>query len=346
MSYLIYFIIIGSAYGIICAMKKRIKIKFMGFAPYHKPYEQSYYRFLSERYDLLECDNPDYVIDGGQNFRHLKYDAVKILFNSENLIPDFNDYDYAIGSSELSFGDRYLRVPWFAFYPCFADIARRKTELDSTLLKREFCSFVVSNAEFGDPMRRLFFERLSKYKPVASGGKYLNNVGGPVKDKIEFCRRYKFNIAFENSSFPGYTTEKIMEAYVAQTVPIYYGNPNVSADFRLESMVRVADESDVERAVAEVVRLDQDDDAYLKMVTEPCLVEKDAGIYEERLEQFLSAIFDQPIEKSRRLCPYGQQAVMRRHMKYVRGVDQFVRDFPGYDVAVGLLGKVRVRMRG
>jgi len=307
-------------------MKKTLRLKFTGFAPYHDPRKQAYYRFLTERYDVVECEKPDYVIDGGQTFHHLKYDAVKILFDSENLVPDFNDFDYAVGSSELSFGDRYVRIPWFAFYECFSDIARRKTTPDAALLKRKFCSFVVSNAEFGDPMRRKFFEALSKYKRVDSGGKYKNNVGGPVADKLAFCRDYKFNIAFENSSFPGYTTEKIMEAYVAQTVPIYYGNPHVEADFIPSSMVRVANEADIERAVEEIIRLDKDDNAYMEMATAPCLAKGDPTAYERELEEFLTHIFDQPLAEARRLCPHGQQQVMRRHLKYVHTLDQKLRD--------------------
>lgn len=326
-------------------MKKQLKIKFMGFAPYHKPHEQAYYRFLSERYDLVECNAPDYIIDGGLTYEQVKHDCIKILFNGENFAPDFNFYDYALGMSDISFGDRYLRLPWFALYESFADIVQRKTEPDQKFLDRKFCSFVVSNAEFGDPMRRRFFERLSQYKRVDSGGKWLNNVGGPVRDKLEFCRGYKFNIAFENSSFPGYTTEKLMEAYVAQTLPIYYGNPTVETDFRPESMVRIRDEGDIERVIEEIVALDKDDEAYLRKVTAPCLVEKSPKVYQKRLEDFLVHIFDQPISEARRTCPYGHQAVLRQHLKIVYGADQFVRDFPGYNLAVGLLGKIRARAR-
>lgn len=327
-------------------MKKQIKVKFLGFAPYHDPHQQAYYRFLCDRYELVESDAPDYIIDGGLSYEHVKYDCVKILFNGENFAPDFNFFDYAVGCSDMAFGDRYARIPWFVFYPCFADIVNRKTVADESLLRRKFCSFVVSNAEFGDPMRRRFFEALSKYKPVDSGGKWRNNVGGPVKDKLAFCHGYKFNIAFENSSVPGYTTEKIMEAYVAQTVPIYYGDPNVGKDFRLESMVRVANESDIGRAVEEIVRLDRDDDAYMRMVVAPCMVESGPEAYERRLEDFLAHIFDQPLSEARRTSPHGHQAVLRQHLRMVYGADQFVRDFPGYKMAVGLLGKFRAMRRG
>jgi len=57
---------------------------------------------------------------------------------------------------------------------------------------RDFCSFVVSNSRESEERIR-FFHDLSEYRPVASGGKYANNVGGPVTDKRAFIRNYKFN---------------------------------------------------------------------------------------------------------------------------------------------------------
>ena len=202
--------------------------------------------------------------------------------------------------------------------------ARENQMSDAELLNRKFCSFVVSNAAFGDPMRKRFFERLSKYKKVDSGGRWMNNVGGSVKDKLAFCRGYKFNIAFENSAYPGYTTEKIMEAYAAETVPIYYGNPTIETDFRPESMVRVKDESDIERAVEEVIRLDNDDAAYLAKCRERCFAESDPLVYEKKLESFLVHIFDQPLEAARRRCFYGHQAMMREHMRKLMKLDRMI----------------------
>ena len=327
-------------------MKRQVKIAFTGFPPYHDPHQQAYFRFLADRYELVECDKPDFVIDGGQNFRHMRHEAVKIELNSENLAPDFNLYDYAVGSTPLEFGERYVRIPWFAFSPHLAELDRRGEGSDGELLDRKFCSFVVSNAEFADPLRRRFFEALSRYKRVDAGGKYLNNVGAPVADKLAFCRGYKFNLAFENSACPGYTTEKIVDAYAAHSLPVYYGNPEVERDFRPESMIRVAGEADIERVVEEIVRLDRDDAAYLKAVRAPCLVESSGAVYEERLERFLAAILDQEPAAARRRCPYGQQAVMQRHLKLVYGCDQFLRDFPGYNLAVGILGRLRCRRRG
>lgn len=308
-------------------MKKRIRVAFAGFSNNCRLEDRYVYRILSRRFEIIPtARDPDYLIDHGWFSDCLRYERpIRILLSGENSVPDFNAYDYAMGHNHVNFGDRYLRSPLFAHWSCFPGLVRREsTRSDSELLNRGFCSFVVSNARYGDPIREKFFRRLSQYKRVDSGGRFLNNIGGSVKDKLAFCRNYKFNIAFENSAYPGYTTEKIMEAYAAETVPIYFGNPTVETDFRPESMVRVCDESDIERAVEEVVRLDRDDAAYLAKCRERCFAVPDPMVYERELEAFLVHIFEQPLEQARRRARYGYQAMMREHMRKVMTIDRWV----------------------
>ena len=172
----------------------------------------------------------------------------------------------------------------------------------------------------GNPIRKKFFTELSKYKKVASGGRLLNNVGECVGDKMAFIRKYKFNIAFENSSSPGYVTEKLMQAFAAQTVPIYYGDPFVERDFNTESFLRVKDESDIERVIEEIIRLDRDDDAYMKVATAQCMVGGNVSAYEREIERFLVDVFERPLETARRRPQYGYQADQCRRMKpFLRG---------------------------
>lgn len=51
---------------------------------------------------------------------------------------------------------------------------------------------------------------------------------GPCDEKIAVMMRYRFGIAFENAGYPGYLTEKIIDAMAAGTVPVYLGAPDVS----------------------------------------------------------------------------------------------------------------------
>ncbi len=40
-----------------------------------------------------------------------------------------------------------------------------------------------------------------------------------------------FNLCEENSVYPGYYTEKVVEAYATGCIPIGWANPNIDADF-------------------------------------------------------------------------------------------------------------------
>jgi len=57
--------------------------------------------------------------------------------------------------------------------------------------------------------------------------KILQAWQGPIETKSLALSSSKFNLCAENCSFPGYVTEKIFDAFIAGTVPIYFGAPNI-----------------------------------------------------------------------------------------------------------------------
>ena len=154
--------------------------------------------------------------------------------------------------------------------------------------KPDFCSFVVSNGD-ANPIREEFFELLSKYCKVDSGGRYMNNIGGPVDDKASFDTRHRFAISFENSSTPGYTTEKIVDAFAARCIPIYWGDPEVTRVFNPKAFINVYDYRTLEDVVQRVIALDDDPDTYLAMLREPALLD-DSFCYENVFTQVVSML--------------------------------------------------------
>lgn len=63
----------------------------------------------------------------------------------------------------------------------------------------------------------------SPYSPPASWR-------GPLGDKIGTLATYRFSICFENVGWiPGYITEKIIDCFLAGTVPVYLGAPNIES---------------------------------------------------------------------------------------------------------------------
>ncbi len=290
-----------------------IKINFCDFWPGFES-NNLFLSFLIKHFNVIIDDKPDYLIFSVYGKKHLKYDrSIKIFYSGENFIPDFNLCDYALGFHYLDFGDRYLRFPLYVYYQWYYrnisqefSLEHREWPDEERLVKRDFCNFVYSNNVNADPIRDEFFKELSKYKKVDSGGRHLNNISGPVKDKLNFIKDYKFTIAFENSSSPGYTTEKLLEPFLAKSLPIYFGNPLIHMEFQNGSIVHVTDRNDFPRAIDEIIHLDQNDRHYLDKIKHPVLTDENCLVnWEGKLFTFFDSIFSQPYNVAFRRTKYG-----------------------------------------
>ncbi|GAM07924.1 alpha-(1,4)-fucosyltransferase [Geobacter sp. OR-1] len=80
---------------------------------------------------------------------------------------------------------------------------------------------------------------------------------GPCGEKHELLSRYKFTIAFENTEYPGYVTEKPIDALVGASIPVYLGAPDIAEQLPGEAFIDARTFSSTE-AIA----------AYLEQVTE------------------------------------------------------------------------------
>lgn len=60
---------------------------------------------------------------------------------------------------------------------------------------------------------------------------------GPCDDKYEVLSCYKFTIAFENTAYPGYVTEKVIDAIVSASVPVYLGAPDILKQLPVEAFI-------------------------------------------------------------------------------------------------------------
>lgn len=282
---------------------KTIKIKFVDF---YDTYDDFYiYQLLKKKYNVVISDKPDYVIYSQWGYKHLKYDCIRIYYTGENLRPNFNNCDYAFGFDYIDFEDRYFRLPnYLAFdnYLKLMDIVDKKhLDKDNLKIRDKFCNMVCSNGL--NSYRIKFYKKLCDYKNVDSGGKLLNNVGGPVKSKLEFQKKYKFSLAFENSSSNGYTTEKIIDAFASGGIPIYWGDSRVNEVFNNKAFINAHDFDSEEDLIEYIKKVDNDDKLYLSYIKEPAFVNKNYIKDEQKkLEKFLYNIFDQPIENAKRRC--------------------------------------------
>lgn len=83
---------------------------------------------------------------------------------------------------------------------------------------RKFACAFINNP---DPVRLRAIEMLRKIGPVDVFGRFS---GRYVSDKIGKSQDYKFSVCFENDLYPGYVTEKPLEAWLGGTLPLYWGD--------------------------------------------------------------------------------------------------------------------------
>ena len=268
-----------------------IKVKFTDFwkeFPYDQPYVVR--NVFEKHYNICLSDDPDFLFYSVFGSEHEKYDCTKIFVTGENRHLslnfkgddrrngirqiDFRECDFAISHYYLE-DPRHYRLPVYFRHRGLGSLKKiqKINNIEKVIEKKnQFCCFVYSNKK---AIRRInFFRKLNQYKKVDSAGKVMNNTGffAPRGRKfIQFLSQYKFVIAFENSSTPGYTTEKIFLPMEARTIPIYWGNPWVNREFNSASFINCHDYASDEEVIARVIELDNNEELYRQVLTKPYL---------------------------------------------------------------------------
>lgn len=90
-----------------------------------------------------------------------------------------------------------------------------------------------------------------------------------VLDKLDFLKEYKFTIAFENFSSPGWVTEKLTHPMLVNSIPIYVGHKDVSKEFNTKSFINYNDFRSMKEFIDFIIKVDNDDKLYEKILNEP-----------------------------------------------------------------------------
>ena len=309
---------------------KTIRINFTGISEREtfNPNDNFILNMLKKHYNVEVCDNPDYVFCGvlypGASFMHgvyheylLDYSCVRIMIEGENFVPDFNLVDYSICQYPIQYLDRNCYFPGgieaLTNGHCFMmDIQNKSRNYPESILngKQYFASFIASH-DSKNNVRGDFFNALNERKRVESVGSYLNNMPDGMQvdwedgSKLDFQRRCKFSLCFESTDEPGFITEKIVEAFYCDTIPIYYGSDNIKEIFNSKAFIDVRDYPSFDAAIDKILEIDNNDKTYLGMLRQPIF--NDSKFSENKMcefERFLCHIFDQPLEKAYRRSQY------------------------------------------
>lgn len=251
----------------------------------------------------------------------LKYNNSKIIYyTGEPFLSWSGSINRNIIDKALTFFDFddsfFDRVPLILFYNYeyykngyideYEFILKPKNKID--YIPQKFCSFVSRNSGYPSCPRKYFYEELSKYKSVNSHGSLFNNspvipMGDTSKyenslNKVKCISDYKFNICFENSNgcvkspndtsyadISGYdsglTSEKIYEALVSNTIPIYWGNKDIHRDLNTKRFINFYDYENFDSVIEKVIQIDNNDNLFLELVNQDFIVDKDSSIFKK-----------------------------------------------------------------
>ena len=300
--------------------KPVVKLAYTDFWPEFDRETDYFTRIIRRHYTIEWSDHPDFLIYSVFGFNHLRHHCPRIFYTGEDTRPDFRDCDYAF-SFEYSNHPQHCRLPFYArrIETINLSDAQPQDAAASLARKTRFCTFVYSD-ETGIRRNR-FLKKLSRYKRVDSGGGYCNNVGGRVADKHAFLSEGKFTIAFEHTRQAGYTTEKLTDALLAHTLPIYWGNPLIGREFNTKRFINAHEFASEEDLIERIIELDQDDALCLDVMRQPLFPDGAAGnpfVCEDRILEEFDRIFSTriiPVSHRRRrlhLWDCSVRPLMRR----------------------------------
>lgn len=200
---------------------------------------------------------------------HWKSRGRVVIFSGEAFFRDrFADY-----SIDCRFSGRsnHLRLPPWAHNALGSNQPRLPQ--DEVVAPALFCNFIYSNPR--SEMRNAFFELLNAKRAVDSLGSLMNNRVEPRlsgrydehwhSTKAAVLSDYRFTIAFENTELPGYTTEKMIDAWMAGSVPIYWGNPAFTVDFPPDSCLSLYEAGSLSKLVDQVLEAENEPERYAQL---------------------------------------------------------------------------------
>lgn len=296
-----------------------MRVKFYNYAwPNLCAMDVGFFIILCQKYGAkIVDDNADIIFYENRAITN-EVSALKVFVTGENSSPaQPNTFDLVLGvrGSTPNFYFLPLWTFWVDWnnsisnYNIYKLMAPR-CQSDS-VNRSHFCGFVSCR----DRLRRnSFVQQLSQRRTVTCAGRVLNNypqVGPSKEDKNAFLKTCKFAIAFENDDYDdlqGYVTEKIIDAFAAGAIPIYWGDPTISSVFNAKAFLNRRDYESDSQFIDAIIELDNDEIRYNKMKQEPALLHVPEAFYPQAVcDKILSLLQE---KKSRRVrFHYGANSV-------------------------------------
>lgn len=282
-------------------MKPSISLAFAdmwGHGPYvFNPHDNFFTDLFSLKFTPIVDDvNPDILIYSCFGTQHLSYNCPKIFFSGENIQgpnplikvnPDYDQCTLSLSKFPTDSLNYYLPL-WVLFINWFDKVQPRPLPSNPTYsiplcdllnppvirnlptFKERRNVLFINNNCIKD--RVLLFLDLQNHVHIDCYGSLFNNVGhllrGSELDKQHLLQSFKTTIALENSFFPGYNTEKVIQPYASGCIPIYGGGLDTTV-FNKDSMIFANDYPNRSSLVSAIMCLLNDEALFHDMSCKP-----------------------------------------------------------------------------
>lgn len=289
---------------------EQIKIWFTDFWPEWKD-EDFITPILEKHFEVvLDKSNPDVLFHSIFGYNSENFKCKKILYIAENIRNLYNqtirnNINIAVNSAYATIGfdphsETNYQLPLWQVYILL------NPKLKERLLNRlhydnfeRWCAFIVSNPS--NFIRNSTYNQLSEYKKIHSYGRYLTNdlslqqasqgrYWRDTKDEYFLKHSHKFMIAYENTLYKYYCTEKLMDAFLAGSMPIYWGDTKVSEDWNEKAFINT---TRFEGNLVELIkRIDNDKFLFESYYNEPVFTDEQRKKLEDNLNNFDNWLID------------------------------------------------------
>jgi hypothetical protein len=209
-----------------------------------------------------------------------------IWYTGENLRPPVANYDLRYSFDLDTYGETnaylpliFLELDWFENGQMAKSLASWKAKnivtpkdaasprASDVADRADFVCAFVGNPE---PTRMRALEVLKKIDNVDIYGRAI---GRPVTDKYLIGQQYKFMLCFENDLYPGYITEKPLDAWKSGCIPLWWGVDSFGL-LNQNALMNAATFDSLEAFVDSVRELNLDSNRLAKMGSEPLFAQE------------------------------------------------------------------------
>lgn len=202
--------------------------------------------------------------------------TVNIFLKGHKRLLQLPNYDCILSGRFTDFEKKIINLPLFVSYLYSNQYLRLLQETriitNANVPKKNICA-IISN---GDSIRNRILDAFDKRFKIDYAGSYRNNVyripgSYNSKEMFDFISGYKFIIAFENTKQETYITEKIVNGFIPNIIPIYWGSNKITDYFNADRFINIVNTNTdyLNILMDKIASILQDDGKYLNIVNQP-----------------------------------------------------------------------------